>query len=152
MRRPLDKQLGDIFCLQILGGNGDRHMPFNCFQTEWMLFNSHNNPKDMKGIAFLILQRYRGQLAYPATIWQSQSLDLILYGFEICIYQCMQAQLCLTLCDPMDYSPPGFSVHEICQARLLELVANSFFRGSSPPRDRTHVSCVSCRAGGFLTT
>ena len=36
------------------------------------------------------------------------------------------AQLCLTLCDPMDYSPPGFSVHGIFQARVLEWVAIAF--------------------------
>ena len=41
------------------------------------------------------------------------------------------AQSCLTLCDPMDCSPPGFSVHGIFQARVLEWVAISFSRGSS---------------------
>ena len=40
-------------------------------------------------------------------------------------------QLCLTLCDPMDYSPPGFSVHGIFQARILEWVAMLSSRGSS---------------------
>ena len=40
-------------------------------------------------------------------------------------------QLCLTLCDPMDCSPPGFSVHGVLQARILEWVANSFSRRSS---------------------
>ena len=44
------------------------------------------------------------------------------------------AQLCPTLCDPMDCSPPGFSVHEILQAWILEWVAISFFRESSQPR------------------
>ena len=39
------------------------------------------------------------------------------------------AQSCLTLCDPMDYSPPGFSVHGILQARILEWVAIPFSRG-----------------------
>ena len=38
---------------------------------------------------------------------------------------------CLTLCDPMDHSPPGFSVHGILQARLVEWVAMPFSRGSS---------------------
>jgi len=42
-------------------------------------------------------------------------------------------QSCPTLCDPMDYSPPGSSVHGIIQARILEWVATSFSRGSSPP-------------------
>ena len=49
---------------------------------------------------------------------------------------------CLTLCDPMDCSLPGFSVHEILQARILGWVAISFSRASSPPRDWTHVSCI----------
>ena len=41
------------------------------------------------------------------------------------------AQLCLTLCEPMDCSPPGWSSHGIFQARILEWVAISFSRGSS---------------------
>ena len=53
-------------------------------------------------------------------------------------------QLCLTLCNPMDYI-----VHGILQARILEWVAFPFSRGSSQPRDRTHVSCI---AGGFFTS
>ena len=48
------------------------------------------------------------------------------------------------LCDPMDCSPPGSSVHGILQARILECVAIPFSRGSSRPRDRTLVSCISC--------
>ena len=48
---------------------------------------------------------------------------------------CLVAQLCLTLCDLMDYSPPRSSVHGILQARILEWVAIPFSRGSSQPRD-----------------
>ena len=44
-------------------------------------------------------------------------------------------QLCLTLCGPIDYSPPGSSVLGILQARILEWVAISSSRGSSPPRE-----------------
>ena len=47
-----------------------------------------------------------------------------------------------TLWDPMDCSIPGSSVHEIFQARILEWVATSFSRISSPFRDRTRVSCI----------
>ena len=47
------------------------------------------------------------------------------------------AQLCLTVCDPMDCSPPGSSVHGILQVRILEWVAILFSRGSSRPRDQT---------------
>ena len=46
-------------------------------------------------------------------------------------------QSCLILCDPMDYSVPGSSVHRILQARILEWVAIPFSRGSSQFRDRT---------------
>ena len=48
----------------------------------------------------------------------------------------------LTVCDPMGCSLPGSSVHGIFQARVLEWVAISFSRGSSPPRDRTWVSHI----------
>ena len=54
-------------------------------------------------------------------------------------------QLYPTPCDPMDYSLPGSSVHEILQARILEWVVISFSRGSSRPRDRTRVSCIGVR-------
>ena len=52
------------------------------------------------------------------------------------------AQSCPTLCDPMDCSLPGFSVHGIFQARILEWVAISFSRKSSQPRDWTRVSLI----------
>ena len=57
---------------------------------------------------------------------------------------CVLTQLCLAPWDPKDYSPPGFSVHGIFSVRILGWVAFSFSRGSSQPRDWTHVSCVSC--------
>ena len=53
-------------------------------------------------------------------------------------------QSCPTLCDTMDCSSPGSSVHGILQARILEWVAMPSSRGSSWLRDRTHVSNVSC--------
>ena len=59
------------------------------------------------------------------------------------------AQSCPTLCNPMNCSPAGSSVHGIHEARILEWVATSFSRGFSQPRDRTW---VSCRAGEFFTT
>ena len=50
--------------------------------------------------------------------------------------------LCLTLCDPVDYT-----AHGILQARIVEWVDFAFSRGSSQPRDRTQVSCI---AGEFF--
>ena len=50
---------------------------------------------------------------------------------------CLVTQSCLTLCIPMDCSPPGSSVHRILQARTLAWVAMLSSRGSSQPRDKT---------------
>ena len=61
----------------------------------------------------------------------------------------MHAQLCLTLCDPMDYSPPGSSVHEIFQVRTLEWVTIFFSNESSWPSDRTCISSLHCQAYSF---
>ena len=55
------------------------------------------------------------------------------------------SQSCLTICDPMDCSPSGSSVHGILQVRILEWVAISFSRGSSQPRDWTQVSHIAGR-------
>ena len=57
-------------------------------------------------------------------------------------------QLYPTLCNPMDCSLLGLSVHRILQARILEWVAIPFSRGSSQPKDWTQVSHI---AGGFFT-
>ena len=62
------------------------------------------------------------------------------------------AQSCLTLCELMDCSLPGSSVHGIFQARILEQVAISFFRGSSQLRDQTRVSCAARRLFTFWAT
>ena len=53
-------------------------------------------------------------------------------------------QSCQTLCNPMDCSLPGSSVHNILQARILDWVAIPFSRGSSWPRDQTCISYISC--------
>ena len=55
---------------------------------------------------------------------------------------------CVQLCDPMNCSLPGYSVHGILQARIVEWVVLPFSRGSSQPMVRT---CFSCIAGRFFT-
>ena len=75
-----------------------------------------------------------------------------IHTMEYCV--CVHAKLlqsCLTLCDPIDYSPPGSSVHGILQARTLEWLTMPSSRGTSQPRDRTQISCVSCIAGRCFT-
>ena len=54
-------------------------------------------------------------------------------------------KLCSTVCGPMDCSPPGYSVHGISQAKILEWVAISFSRGSSQSRGGTWVSWIASR-------
>ena len=70
--------------------------------------------------------------ALPSKHWE-------LFCMCVCV---LVAQSCLTLCDPMDCSPPGSSVHGILQARILEWVAILFSRNSSQHRGRTHVFCT----------
>ena len=66
-------------------------------------------------------------------------------------YACMlSSNSCLTLCGPMNYRPPGFSVHRISQARILEGYPIPFSGESSWPRDQTHI--FSCIAGRLFTT
>ena len=68
------------------------------------------------------------------------------------VYNSSRGLVCLCVCvlsharlwDPMDCIPPGFSVHGILQARILEWAAMPSSRGSSQPGDWTEVSCISC--------
>ena len=54
---------------------------------------------------------------------------MLVQGMTLPGYVLLVTQLCPTLCDPMDGSPPGSSVHEILQARILEWVAISSLQG-----------------------
>ena len=81
-------------------------------------------------------------------------LDNIWSQFLVCQSFCTLISLaCMltTLCDPMDFSPPVFSVHEIFQERRLEWVAISYSRGSSWPRDQACLSCVTYIGKWILT-
>ena len=75
--------------------------------------------------------------------WTLQFSQHIMY-FQAGGMLCSAAQLCLTLCDPMDCNLPGSSAHWTFQARILEWGAISYSRGSFPPRDRTHFSYIFC--------
>ena len=59
-------------------------------------------------------------------------------------FSSVQSLSCVWLCDPMDHSMPGPSVHGISQVRILEWVAISYSKGSSRPKDQTQFSFVSC--------
>ena len=69
-------------------------------------------------------------------------------SLEYLCCRCLAAKSRPTLCDPMNCSLPGSSIHGILQARILECVAMLSSGGSSQPRNRTKVSCI---AGRFFT-
>ena len=76
--------------------------------------------------------------------------------FYVCVCACegtrpQSLQSCPTLCNLMDCHPPSSSVPRILQARILEWVAVPSAREYSQPRDRSHISYVSCIAGRFFT-
>ena len=84
---------------------------------------------------------------------QTNNVCFLRFLHDICIILTLLLTLCRGnvskhLCDSMDNSPLGFSVHGILWARILEWVAILFSRGSSPPGDWTQVSCT---AGRFFT-
>ena len=76
------------------------------------------------------------------TVYGHTTLNAPDLVWSILLYMYSVAQLYLTLCNSWYCSPPGSSVDGIFQARILEWVAISFSRGSSWPRDQTHISCT----------
>ena len=85
------------------------------------------------------------QLAYTVDCFEGDSCSFCINtcSLNACwICEVLVALLCLTLCDTMDCSPPGSSVHGILQARIREWVAIPFSRESSWARDQTRVSCT----------
>ena len=79
----------------------------------------------------------RASLLVPKSIISSFFMSSIISCTCVCV---CYAQPCPTLCNLMDYSPPGSSVHGILQARILQWVPIPFSRGSSQPRDWTQVT------------
>ena len=115
---------------------------FLTFLHDWLCFNRPITVFILFGFPFL-----------PSVIstWQDLNTELYLtfhlhstYNATVFVCGCSVIQSCLTLCDPMDCSSPGSSVHGIFQAHILEWVALSFSRVSSQPRDQTCISGISC--------
>ena len=74
-------------------------------------------------------------------IWNPRNPSSEELRFYVSMLSCFS---CVQLCDPMDCSPPGSSVHGILQARILEWVVIPFSKWSTWLRDWTQVSCI-CR-------
>ena len=94
--------------------------------------------------------------------WRKWNAPMLLVGkphFKIKLWMLVQVRARILsevlfiqsyLCDPMDCSPPGSSVHGLLQARILEWVAMSSSRGSSRSRDQTWIPYISCTGRQFL--
>ena len=100
-------------------------------------------PLGWTGLISLQVSKVLSRVFSSTSIQKHQFSDV---GVHMCV--CAVAQSCLTLCDPINYSPPDSSVCGILQVRTMEWVVISFSRGSSQPRDWTQVSCI---AGRFFT-
>ena len=127
----------------------------NSSATPWTV--PHQDPLSME----FPRQEYWSELPFPSPgdlptkgsnscllHWQADSLPLSHAGKTSNRVRAKSFQLCPTLCEPMDYSLPGSSVHRILQARILEWVAISSSRGYSQPRSQTQISSI---AGRFFT-
>ena len=88
--------------------------------------------------------KYISQAPLPLAGWFLPLCVCVCVCTCVCARACSVTQSCPTLCNSMDCSPPGSSVHRISPARRLKWVAVSFSTGSFGPRDWTRVSCVSC--------
>ena len=122
-----------------------------CLWFYWNLWESHHNSRWGRLSMWGPHPLWRDSLCGPArphVPGAHVSLTQCNKRLSPHCWWCSVAQSCLTLCDPRDQSPSGFSVHGIFQARILEWVSISSSRGSSWPRNRT---CVSWIAGGFST-
>ena len=82
------------------------------------------------------------------TIWHVRA-SWTICSLCVCV---LATQSCPTLWDPMDCNPPGFSVHGILQACILEWIAMPSSRGASQPRDQTQISCIAGRLFSIWTT
>ena len=119
------------------------------FMTATLSWRTQPNQRDAGHV------RGGGRRHHPLSAWMCSppwklSKPCRSLGFTvISLPCCVVAQLAQLFCSSMYCSLPGSSVHGISQARKLEWVALSLSRGSSQPRDQTHVSCVGRR---FFTT
>ena len=113
---------------------------FQSFLMAWITSNSCQFPELKLRDISLTANSPNIRREYPAT------LAHLVFEYHISRSLCVCAKLlqsCLTLCNPMDCSPTGSSVHGILQARILEWIAVPFSRWSSLPRDWTRISYVS---------
>ena len=120
-------------------------LPMGFFQArilEWVaisFFGGSFQPKDWTQISCTGRQILPHCAMSLLLSWLLALFWFLHYNNRVCV---LVTHSCLTLCDPMDCSSPGSSVHGILWASILERVAIAFSRDSSLPRDQTRVSCI----------
>ena len=114
-----------------IGASASASFNFNWFMlcSQAASFFQKLSPSPFPPVSFMV---HLGTVIVPVDV----SFSLLCVESEV-------AQSCPTLCDPIRRSKS--SVHGIFQARVLEWIATSFSRGSSPPRNRTQVSRIAGR-------
>ena len=98
---------------------------------------------------FKLLKKLRFLLSsniYEPLVWGTRHIFCQTHN-KMNMLRAQLLQSCPTLCDSMNHSLPGSSVHGIFQGRILEWVAAASSKGSSPPRNQIRISCI---AGGFF--
>ena len=123
------------------------------FRLSWICLFSHFLLFSIKWCYLRIVILYVFNVLTTSLFWKwrrctSDSSVWICVCVCVCVCVHVSHSSCLTLCHPMNHSPPGSSVHGIIQARILVWVAIPFSRGFSWPRDRNQVSCIT---GTFFT-
>ena len=129
--------LGDIKWVKVRSDSLRPHRLYSPWNSPWQNTGVDDH-SPLQGI-FPTQESNQGLLCYRQKVKESES--------EV-------AQSCPTLCDPLDCSPaqPGFCVHGILQARILEWVGSSFSRRSSWPRDQTQISHIAIRRFNLWAT
>ena len=133
-------------CLSTHGTLGILNLKFY-FRSKWLMciLMSLSEALSSSRTGILNNVRHLYYLNWILNVRHLYCLNWILHMcVSVCACVCPVTQSCLILCHPINCSLPGSSIHGILLARILEWVAISFSRGSSWPRDQTHISCIPC--------
>ena len=129
-----------------------------CRKQRWIIWafsfvGIHLRNSDLMAFGKMYVCMYRLEAVERVSGVDEITVGSFLKGFMGCdMHVCSVTQSCSTLCDPVDWSSPGSSVHGILQARILEWVAVPSSRGSSWPRDRTRICYLPHWQAGSSTT
>ena len=131
----------EIRFLTVLEAGG---LESRCWQV-WFPLRSLSSRDGLKMAAFSCVSIWSSLDACLSPLLIRQAVRIRVHSNDLILPCVLVSQLCLTLCNSMDCSLSGSSVHGISQARILEWVAVSFSRGFSGPRDQTLDSCIADR-------